>query len=293
MEKDTKNNNSRGEARRRQRGYSIVELLIAISALTLGLVAAYAAQLSAVSLSNVARETDLSTFASHSAMESVLARSFIQMIDPDPPVGSVDVTELACMQPPYDPRGFAYYNSHSSTYPDAPPSDYLSANTTLYNKVLSYGARVWQPVQSATQKTDPATNVTYTLYPIGQLQRPKILVWFEPRPIMLNGSTAAYCSTVVKNNFLGYPALVPTLADPNDLTSGQPSTIVTAIGWYPLNQKHDSTKANAFNPLDMFVPPNDGSSTFTTGEIAQFQNALNNYKQSGLRVQYSRTVVRP
>lgn len=278
---------------RRHGGFTIVELLISISAMALGLVAAYAAQLSAVSLSNFARETDLATFASNSAMEMVTARPFIEMIDPDPVMGSVDYDELAALQPPYDPRGFATYANKTTTYPDAPTTDYISSSATIFNKVLLYGARIWEPVQTATTKLDAATNVSYKLYPMGSLQRPKVLVWFENRPIQLSGTAGTYTSSILKNNPLGFPALVPPLADNSDLSTGVPTTIVTAVGWFPVTVKHDTSTNSAFNPLAMFVPPSDGSGTFTSSEITSLKTMRDNLKKLGLRIQYNRTVMRP
>lgn len=278
---------------RRRSGFTIVELLVSISALTLGLIAAYSAQLSAMALSNFARETDLATFASMSAMDSVTARPFIEMIDPNPVLGSVDTNELIAMQPPYDPRGFNKYHAESSTYPDAPTKDYISANTSLHERILLYGARIWEPVTEAKTKIDPANNLSYKLYPLGSLQKPKVLVWFEPRPTLMSGASLPYQSTIVKNNSLGYPALVPALGDLSDISSGQPTTVVTAVGWFPVGTKHDAVSSAAFNPLFLFDPPSDGSATFTAAEIASIKSSREALKAQGLRIVYNRTVVRP
>lgn len=293
MEKVTFNKYYTRAPRTSSGGFSIVEVLIAIAALAIGLAAAYAAQFSSISLSNFARETDMASFASNSAVEMVTARPFIEMIDPDPVSGSVDTDELAALQPPYDPRGFATYLAQYSTYPDAPTTDYVSSNNNLFSKVLLYGARIWEPVQKMTTRVDPATNISYKLYPMGTLQQPKVLTWFEPRPIQLNGGAGTYYSSILKNNALGFPALVPTLSDNSDLSSGQPTTIVTAVGWFPVKVTHDSTSSSAFNPLALFIPPSDGSNTFTASEISELQTMRDNLKKMGLRVQYNRTVMKP
>ncbi|MFN0207724.1 MAG: prepilin-type N-terminal cleavage/methylation domain-containing protein [Planctomycetota bacterium] len=278
---------------RRRSGFSIVELLVSISALSLGLLAAYAAQMSAVSLSNFARESDMSTYASNSALEMVTARPFVEMIDPDPVFGSVDTDELAAMQPPYDPRGFNTYNASLSKYPDAPAQNYVVSNPTLYNKVLAYGARVWEPVSSPTTKTDPVSNVSYKLYPLGTLQKPKVLVWFEPRPTLLNGVAGSYQSIISKTNSVGHPAMVPQLSDPTDMSSGVPTTVVTAVAWFPISSAHSQNISSQFNPLVLFVPPSDGSGTFTAGDATTLETARETLKKQGVRIVYNRTVIRP
>jgi hypothetical protein len=270
-----------------------VELLVSISALALALMAAYAAQMSAVSLSSFARETDMATYASTSAMDMVTARPFLEMIDPNPPSGSVDPNELKAMQPPYDPRGTSTYITKSEIYPDAPKIDYVAENSPLFDKVLSYGARIWEPVGVATTKTDPSTNTSYKVYPLGTLQKPKVLVWFESRPTLLNGGTGPFESTVIKNNSLGFFSLVPQLSDPSDISSSMPTTVVTAVGWFTLNSKHTDNDAKAFNPLAMFVPPSDGSGTFSASDTQQLETMRTKLKNNGLRIQYNKTVLRP
>src|SRR5262245_9830527 len=189
-------------ARARSAGYTMIELLVSISALALGLCAAYAAQLSANDLGKFSRETDIATFTANSALEMTTARPFLDMIDADPPSGSIDSTELIAFQPPYDPRGIATFNSKPMTYPDAPKVDYVATDPILYGKVLNYGARIWEPVMQKVVKTDPATGASYIENPIGMLQHPKVLVWFEPRPTLLNGVTGAFQSSIsTKNQF--------------------------------------------------------------------------------------------
>jgi hypothetical protein len=276
----------------RASGYTILELLISISALALGVCAAYAAQLSATDLGRSARERDLATFASNGAIESVLARPFADMIDPEPVAGSIDETELAAFQPPYDPRGYATFAASPSTYPDAPKTDYVSADPTLFGKVLLYGPRVWEPVSTPQTKIDPATGLSYKLYPLGELQRTKVVVWFEPRPTVLNGATGAYQSTVSKTSSLGFPKLIPQLSDPTDEASSLPCTVVTAIAWFPARVEHDFATVGEFNPLTLFVPPSDGSGTFTGAESTQLKTLRDALKAKGLRIQMHRTVVK-
>ncbi|HKE00554.1 MAG TPA: prepilin-type N-terminal cleavage/methylation domain-containing protein [Planctomycetota bacterium] len=275
-----------------KRGYTILELLVSISALALGLVAAYAAQLSAGALARDARENDLATFAANAALEGTTARPFAEMMDPDPIVGSVDTTELAAFQPPYDPRGFNTYKALPATYPDAPTVDYTTSNPAIYNKILLYGARIWEPVAAPVTKTDPATGVSYKLYPMGELQKPKVLVWFEPRPTLEDGGAGAYHSTIAKKNALGFWRLFPQMTDPTDEATALPCTVVTAIGWFPTRVDHTAAVAATFNPFDMFVAPADGSNTFTVGETATLKTNRDKLKAKGMRFQVQRTVVK-
>jgi hypothetical protein len=271
-----------------RRGYTIVELCVSISALALGLIAAYAAQLSALRLANVARESDVATFASRGVIEMVTARPFTEMIDPDPIAGSVDPAELEALQPPYDPRGYSVFASTPTKYPDAPTKNYVNDDLTLYTKLLAYGVRIWEPVATKTTKTDPANGKSYNLYPLGTLQRAKALVWFEPRPTLLDGVS----STIVKNSSLGYPKLVPQLSDTTDDTTGLPTTVVTAIAWFPNETVHDSNAASTFNPFVLFMPPSDSGTLLTLADrttLAQRRDAL---KAKGVRILYNRTVVK-
>lgn len=277
---------------RRAGGFSLVELLISISALSLGIVAAYSAQLSATNLGMFARESDVATFAASSAIDMVTARAFAEMIDPDPVMGSIDTDELAAMQPPYDPRGHATYAAAPSTYPDAPMIAYVGDDPPLYNKVLDYGARIWEPVQKDQVKVDPATGLSYKLYPFGALQTPKILVWFEPRPIKLNGGSGTYESPIIKNNSLGYPKLMPFLKDKQDESSAQPTTVVASVAWYPVHVEHGTSENSIYNPLVLFTPPSDGSSTFSSTEITTLKSRRQLLKDKGVRILTTRTVVK-
>ncbi len=284
-----------GRARARSRpraGFSIVELLVSIAVLSLGVVAAYAAQLSATSLGASAREQDVATYAANSAIEMVTARPFAEMIDPDPVQGTIDTDDLAAFQPPYDPRGFAVYGDAPQTYPDAPTKDYVTPDPGLYGKVLDFGARIWEPVQTDTLKLDPATGVAYKLYAMGSLQRPKVLVWFEPRPTKLNGGTGANESSVQKANALGYSKLMPKLSDPGDENSAMPTSVVTAIGWFPVRSDHSDPELVDFNPLLLFLPPADDGGTFTAAEIATLRQRRDDLKERGLRMIVSRTMVK-
>ena len=216
----------------------------------------------------------------------VTARPFDDMIDPDPVAGSVDPDELEALQPPYDPRGLTTYATNPNKYPDAPTKDYVNEDATLYNKVLAYGARIWEPVAVPTIKTDSATGKSYKLYPLGTLQHAKVITWFEPRPTLLDG----VASPIIKNSSLGFQ-LVPQLADVTDQASGQPTTIITAVGWYPTDTAHDNPAASTFNPLVMFIPPS-GPTAFTATDKATLASRLLNLKGKGVRILYNRTVIK-
>lgn len=276
----------------RNAGYTMLEVLVSISALALGLVAAYAAQLSANDLGKFSRETDIATFTSSAAIEMTIARSFTEMIDPDPPSGSIDTSELVAFQPPYDPRGVATFSASPKTYPDAPKKDYVATDPALYGKVLLYGARIWEPVTQAVVKTDPATGVSYKINPIGMLQKPKVLVWFEPRPTKLSGTNVAFESPVVKNNQFGFPKLVPQLVDPTDESSSMPATVVVSIGWFQQRVDHGINSAADFNPMCLFIPPADGSATFTASESNILRDRRETLKVAGMRTEIHRTVVK-
>lgn len=274
-------------------GFTTVELLVSISVLGLALVAAYAAQLSALQLSTFARESDVATFGCNSAIEMVTARPFMDMIDPDPVMGSVDTEELAALQPPYDPRGFATFKADKDKYPDAPTADYLAEDASLYGKVLHYGARIWEPVAVPTLKIDPSSLTQYMLYPLGTLQKAKVLVWFEPRPTLLNGVTGTYTSPINKKSSLNYAKLVPKLADPTDEATSVPTTVTVAIAWFPTAVAHDKQTVGDINPLVLFLPPNDGTGTLTLGEIETLRQRREALRGKGVRIQYHKTVVKP
>jgi hypothetical protein len=261
--------------------------------LGLALVAAYSAQLSAMQLGNFARETDIATFGCNSAVEMVTARPFMDMIDPDPVMGSVDTDELAALQPPFDPRGFATFKADPGKYPDAPSEDYVAIDTALYNKVLRYGARVWEPVAVPTMKVDPTSSTQYMVYPLGTLQKAKVLTWFEPRPTLLDGTTGPFSSPISKKNSLGFAKLVPQLIDPKDEASSLPTTVIVAVAWFPTATQHDVNIVGSINPLDLFIPPIDGTWTFTAPEAEALRQKREALKAKGVRVQYHKTVVKP
>src|SRR6185436_13873773 len=116
---------------------------------------------------------------------------------------------------------------------------------------------------------------------------------FEPRPTLLNGVTGASTSKLNKKNSLGFAKPVPQLADPADDASSVPTTVVTAIGWFPTNTPHDAPVTAKLNPFVLFSPPNDGSGTFTATEINTLRTRRDELKALGVRIQYHKTVVKP
>src|SRR5262249_45900717 len=150
----------------------------------------------------------------------------------------------------------------------------------------------WEPVTQKVVKTDPATGVSYTENPVGMLRHPKVLVWFEPRPTLLNGATGPFQSTINVKNQFGFSKLVPQLADPTDDASAVPCTVGVGMGGFQQAPDQEQQSQADFNPMSLFVPPADGSGTFTAADTATLKARRDQLKTAGMRAEIHRTVVK-